>query len=282
MKKKRSFSLPILLTACLILLGSCLQPQEKDPADTAAQKLVAPGEVTYHTEQAQYLPYICTNADPAYLKLVNRAHPLSALYVPDGLMTIDPERCSVTKDIKLEETTLNALYAMMEEMTQDLGENSLMVTSGYRDYLYQKRLYDGYLETESKTISADAYAALGSAYIEKNYIEKGLTKLSAADAKKVVDSYSAQPGCSEHQTGLCFDFITAEMTGLDLTFENTPYFTWLSENAWKFGFILRFPEGKESVTGYSYEPWHYRFVGREVAYTIYQANSTLEEFLAEQ
>ena len=104
--------------------------------------------------------------------------------------------------------------------------------------------------------------------------------MSREDAKKVVLSYSAYPGTSEHQTGLCVDFITEEMGGdLTVAFEGTQAFAWLSENAHKFGFILRYPKEKESVTGYTYEPWHYRFVGREAATDIHLASLTLEEYL---
>ena len=69
------------------------------------------------------------------------------------------------------------------------------------------------------------------------------------------------------------------MTDLDLSFENTQAFAWLSQNAYRFGYILRYPRGKEGITGYTYEPWHYRFVGREAATDIYMGKITLEEYL---
>ena len=113
-----------------------------------------------------------------------------------------------------------------------------------------------------------------------NYLEKKKNSLDLADAHKVAQSYSAQPGQSEHQTGLCVDFITSEMNGnLTEAFENTEAFAWLAQNAYKFGFILRYPKDKESITGYTYEPWHYRFVGREAATDIYVGNMTLEQYL---
>ena len=65
---------------------------------------------------------------------------------------------------------------------------------------------------------------------------------------------------------------------MNTDFEKTPAFEWLSQNAYKFGFILRYPNGKESITGYTYEPWHYRFVGREAATDMYYAGLTLEEY----
>ena len=103
---------------------------------------------------------------------------------------------------------------------------------------------------------------------------------SDEEIKNVVLTYSAAPGTSEHQTGLCVDFITEDMGGnLTEAFEDTTAFAWLSENAYKFGFILRYPKGKEDITGYTYEPWHYRFVGREAATDIHFSRLTLEQYL---
>ena len=84
------------------------------------------------------------------------------------------------------------------------------------------------------------------------------------------------PGHSEHETGLAFD-VTARSD--DGVFENTPQFAWLIKNCWDHGFILRYPEGKEHVTGISYEPWHYRYVGIETAQAIRESGLTLEEYL---
>ena len=92
-------------------------------------------------------------------------------------------------------------------------------------------------------------------------------------------TYSARPGTSEHQTGLCVDFMTNTMTELDNSFERSRAFEWLTENAYRFGFILRYPKDKEDVTGYNYESWHYRFVGRSAATVIHEKNETLEEYL---
>ena len=100
----------------------------------------------------------------------------------------------------------------------------------------------------------------------------------AAAKKKKVLTYSAYPGTSEHQTGLCLDFITDNMTDLDESFEDTAAFRWLSENAHKYGFILRYPEDKVDLTGYKYEPWHIRFVGLDMAEKIHSCGLTLEEY----
>ncbi|MGI6759696.1 MAG: M15 family metallopeptidase [Bacilli bacterium] len=93
------------------------------------------------------------------------------------------------------------------------------------------------------------------------------------------DNYVARPGFSEHHTGLAFDISTLEV-GLTERFEMTPEFTFLKNNAHTEGFILRYPKGKEGITGYFYEPWHFRYVGKKAAFTIYYEGLTLEEYLA--
>ena len=84
-----------------------------------------------------------------------------------------------------------------------------------------------------------------------------------------------QPGASEHQTGLAFD-VTTETSG---GFESTPQYAWLSQHAHEYGFIQRYPANKSDITGISYEPWHYRYVGTEVATRIHETGQTLEEFV---
>lgn len=91
--------------------------------------------------------------------------------------------------------------------------------------------------------------------------------------------YVAKPGFSEHQTGLCVD-ISTRNTGLTINFKYTKEYIFLKENAYKYGFILRYPENKEVITGYNFEPWHYRFVGVENAKEIYNKKISLEEYLS--
>ncbi len=89
--------------------------------------------------------------------------------------------------------------------------------------------------------------------------------------------FLAKPGFSEHQTGLVVDIATKD-SGLTIHFENTIAFKVLKENAHLFGFVLRYPKDKETITGYSYEPWHFRYVGEKAAQIIYENNLTLEEY----
>ena len=99
------------------------------------------------------------------------------------------------------------------------------------------------------------------------------------DGAEAADTYSARPGHSEHQTGLALDVNTASLSD---HFEETAEYAWLQENAGRFGFILRFPQGKEELTGYQFEPWHYRYVGEETARVCWEKGWTLEEYAARQ
>jgi D-alanyl-D-alanine carboxypeptidase len=108
------------------------------------------------------------------------------------------------------------------------------------------------------------------------YLSNGLSDQEAAvEAAKWV----AIPGTSEHQTGLAVDIVAKSYQILDKEQENTPEQKWLMENSYKYGFILRYPENKSDLTGINYEPWHYRYVGKEAAKEIYENGICLEEYL---
>ena len=136
-------------------------------------------------------------------------------------------------------TADNALK-QLQQAAQNAG-HSIPLISGFRSYSRQQTLYNNYV---------------------------------ARDGQAKADTYSARPGHSEHQTGLAFD-----VGKLDDNYGNTPAGIWLKENCHKYGFIIRYPKGKESITGYQYEPWHIRYVGEEVATEIYENNLILEEYL---
>ena len=95
------------------------------------------------------------------------------------------------------------------------------------------------------------------------------------DGKALADTYSARPGHSEHQSGLAIDINMA-----DSAFDSSPEAKWLNDNAYKYGFILRYPKGKDNITGYMYESWHFRYVGTELANKLYNDGNwiTLEEY----
>jgi len=204
-----------------------------------------------------------------YLILVNKKNAAGENYVPKNLVKLDKEYTNGGKNVELEQKAAEAVLSMIDAMKAD-GITNVTVTSGYRTYKYQQDLFDRYCNKEKEAHPT----------------------WSDTEVKDYVLTYSAYPGTSEHQTGLCVDLITDEMEGLwnygsetpnnpyDKGFAETRAYTWLLENAHKFGFILRYPEDKTKITGYSYESWHYRFVGVSVATEIYEKGITLEEYLS--
>ena len=101
----------------------------------------------------------------------------------------------------------------------------------------------------------------------------------ARNGQEYADRFSARPGTSEHETGLTIDVSAASVAfALEQAFRDTTEGSWLAENAHLYGFIIRYPEGKEAITGYAYEPWHLRYVGEELAQHLYEEELTLEEY----
>ena len=118
-----------------------------------------------------------------------------------------------------------------------------------------------------------------SAYRSYARQESVYSRYLTQDSQASVDSYSARPGFSEHQTALALDINTASLSA---HFENTQAYAWLVEHCAQYGFILRYPQGKEEITGYRFEPWHYRYVGTEIAQACMDQGLTFEEYLALQ
>ncbi len=215
------------------------------------------------TEPPKYLYYYMTDITP-YLEsiekenllLANKEHPLTAKDAPEDLVELT---CNTANNriLYLRADAAKALEAMMNEM-HAAGVNDVAVTSAYRTYERQEELYfKTYYNAE-----------------KKKHPDWTDDRIFAE-----ISTYSAYPGTSEHQTGLCVDFITSTMQELTNEFENTEAFRWLRANAHQFGFILRYPKDKVNVTGYSYESWHFRFVGREAASDIFFGELCMEEYL---
>ena len=180
------------------------------------------------------------------LALVNEEYPLAKDYTPASLTKLD-EKCSVDTRI----------YGELEQMIADARQAglNLYVTSAYRSYDRQREVFDTTM---------------------KDWISKGYSPLDAYDeTKKSV----AVPGTSEHATGLAVDIISGQYTGLDDKQGDTAEQEWLMAHCQEYGFILRFPKDKSNVTGIVYEPWHYRYVGKEAAKKITEQGITLEEYL---
>ena len=281
--KRNSIKILTAILALMFLFSGCINPEkeEEDTTTSVDMNNVNPSSIgSYQTTQYQYLTNVdvsilTTNLDKTYLILANKTTPLGEAYEPASLTTLT---CATTQSMELETRAAQALYVMLEEMTV-AGVSDISVTSAYRSYSRQHEVYNDWVIYETGRISGDAIKVFGIEYIEANYYNKEIYGLSLEDAQTVAQSYSALPGQSEHQTGLCVDFITSRMGQLTEAFEDTEAFEWLSKNAYKFGFILRYPKDKESITGYTYEPWHYRFVGREAATDIYNGDMTFEQYL---
>lgn len=169
--------------------------------------------------------------------LVNKYHALAPDYVPQLEALGSPYGVG---------SLTPEAAAAFRQMADDARKEgiSLRSVSAYRSYSTQDRLYRSYL---------------------------------SQDSQSRVDTYSARPGYSEHQTGLALDINTARISA---HFENTAEFAWLQANCTRYGFLLRYPEGKDSITGYRFEPWHYRYVGVETAQACTGQGLTYEEYLA--
>lgn len=119
---------------------------------------------------------------------------------------------------------------------------------------------------------------IGSAYRSSDLQAVYFNSYVAASGLEAANQYSAKPGQSEHQLGLSVDISTlSQQCYLSECFTSTPDGEWLAKNAYKYGFTLRYQKGKESITGYNFEPWHYRYVGVDLATALYQSDLTLEE-----
>ncbi|MDR0247076.1 MAG: M15 family metallopeptidase [Burkholderiales bacterium] len=151
-----------------------------------------------------------------------------------------------------------------------------------RGYFLRAEAAAAYREMVQTALQQNLSFQLRSAYRSYPYQQGIYNRYVARDRKSKADTYSARPGHSEHQTGLSFD-ITQPVSGGTLSsanFDKTPQFVWLSKHAHEYGFILRYPALKTHITGFVYEPWHYRYVGKEVAKRIYEQGLTFDEYTA--
>lgn len=187
---------------------------------------------------------------------------------------------------------LNHPFYTNTKITKDEGILTIVNKYNYvsRDYVpnnlievnnlkINKEAYDNFLLMKNDIEKEGLNIRIISAYRTYEYQENLYNNYLKYDKKELVDSYSARPGFSEHHTGLAIDIDNSK---LDFNkFYLTKEFIWMQDNAYKYGFILRYPKDKENITGYSYEPWHYRYVGKEIALYIKKHNSTYEEYYYE-
>jgi len=178
--------------------------------------------------------------------VVSKSHPLkNTSYVPENIaipkVAVNSSKSAEEQSVRSDITqNVEELFTAAKE-----GGHDIMLASGYRSYDLQQRYYSNYVRTSGES-----------------------------EANK----YSAKPGQSEHQTGLAFDISSADRhCYLETCFGETAAGRWLAANAYLFGFILRYPAEKTAVTQYQYEPWHFRYVGKDLARALKESGLTLDE-----
>lgn len=158
-------------------------------------------------------------------------------------------------------------------LPSNFAPNNLVTINGYIKVVDYVSDAFNELKSDSTSLGLNIYASSGyRSYGDQNYIYNNYVKL---DGQENADTYSARAGYSEHQTGLAIDVNT-----VDSSFDNTAESNWLKDNCYRYGFIIRYPKGKDSITGYIYEPWHIRYVGKDLAAKLYNNGDwiTIEEY----
>ncbi len=193
--------------------------------------------------------------------LVNKENPVAEDFLPANLVSLK-DMVSEMEDpalirIKYENTlavreAAGALIRMLEDASEE-GLRKWQISAAYRSYADQERVLNAKI----------------SSYLKKN------TGWSRSRARSAALKTVAVPGQSEHHLGLAFDI---NVRGAS-SFSSTRQYTWLRKNAWRYGFIQRYPKGKEKITGYQAEAWHFRYVGEAHAQIIFEQELTLEEYL---
>ena len=197
--------------------------------------------VNMNLDKTQYIDKIPAKNLNKEIILVNKYYYLDENYVPNNLEKINNQYA--LDNMKLVKEAKEAF----EKLSKDASKENLNIIamSSYRSYSYQIDLYNRYAKS---------------------------------DGKEKADTYSGRAGHSEHQTGLAVDVYNKKVPYT--SFENTKEYEWMMKNAYKYGFILRFPKDKEEETGYHFESWHYRYVGIDIATYIKENNISFEEYYA--
>lgn len=208
--------------------------------DTSYEDVIA--IVNVHANVGWYNESYETNINDGFLIIVNKFYHLDKSYERTNLQNINLAYAYANNSAA--EIVIKKFKQMRDDIEEEMNVH-LMVNSSYRSYEDQEEIYN-----EFKKVSL-----------------------------KYADSYAARPGYSEHQTGLAIDITSLEHPTAN-EFKESEEYKWLKENCHKYGFVLRYPEGKEHITGYSTESWHFRYVGEEAATQIYKENITFDEYYA--
>ena len=249
----------LLLLLSIVLLSSCgnskpdsTEPQTNSDAPSSSSGSDGDADSTDDPDReagspdGSYTPSreVRTEDDGNILVLVNKEYPVSEDYEPSDMVEIDGS-LSTNQNLKVKREAYEAYLEMLKD-AQAEGLN-FSICSAYRSYALQESLYNNSL---------------------------------AANGKEYTETMFAYPGKSEHHTGYAIDITSASMNwGLSQDFTEYPDGAWITEHCSEYGFIIRYPKGKEDVTGYVYEPWHIRYVGIDTAKYITDHELTLEEYL---
>lgn len=217
----------------------------------------------------KYLDYYEKNKDLSFSEIITRIN----THLDDEFYT----NTEKTDDTLGKFVILNKHYYSDENYK---GLNLIDIDSEYNLYntsfKLSKECYEAFLKMYNDAKEQGYAFKINSAYRSYEKQIKIYQGWVNKDGVKQADTYSARAGFSEHQTGYAFDVRDYPFTNDD--YSKTKSFTWVSENAYKYGFIIRFPKDKEYITGYQYEPWHYRYCGIECATYIHDNNITFEEY----
>lgn len=230
----------LIIVVCISLITQLITVIQTRRDEAEASPIATPTAVPYDAE-----------SDPRFyqtdslLLIANKSHKLPDGYVPSDLTEITGLPMQDASEYMRREAA-----SALQEMFSAAAEEgvSLYLVSAYRSQDVQAMLYNSYV---------------------------------SRDGQEAADTYSSRPGYSDHQTGLACDLGQTDGAGLlSQDFINTAAGQWLYQHAHEYGFVLRYPQGKEAITGYMYEPWHYRYVGRENAAAIYAVSpdESIEEY----
>ncbi len=246
----RKLYLVLVLSACLtisllyVLLSGKTTEHKNNQSETVvtAEPTILPtsSPSTVPTQTPEVITYDTTSND-SLIRIVNKIQTIEDSYIPSDLVS---PNVSQYENQKLRREAATALENMFQAASND--HISLYLVSGYRSYSFQEELQTYYQN------------------------ELGVTEAERVDCI---------PGASEHQIGLAVDLCTTDhLYELNTKFDTTEAYQWLIQNCADYGYILRYPNGKEDITGIKYSPWNFRYVGVEYAKAITDSNSTMEEY----
>jgi D-alanyl-D-alanine carboxypeptidase len=247
----------VFLAAAMVCAASCVAylvyfystRQPASSGSAAASSAVSPSSSAPSSSAASRL----SAEDSALLLLVNKDNSLPAGYTPVLAAIAQKYFIQTGVEFSMDSRAAPSMVSMLDAARKDGVD--IGIICGYRSNATQTSLYKNKIQ---------------------RLIDSGVASAAAPSQAALA---VAPPGYSEHETGLCADLAYNGKSYLDDSYEKTPAFTWLSAHAAEYGFILRYPKDKTEVTGYEYEPWHYRYVGTANAAAIKARGMCLEEYV---